>query len=243
MIMKRIILLVIFGLFYFSGISQSSLSVALKDKIVLEQSLILEKQLLAGNLKLGNEIYIRIIKKEPEYRYGILELWVKGNGVDTFSLFKIYPICYYSGGIGPKHFEGDAKTPEGFYFVNKFRLNQYSNYERALNVGYPNKYDKVKSFTGNNIMIHGSCCSLGCIAMTDEYIDEIWTLVIKALAGGQIAINVDIFPFKMTNSILKNYSQNENREFWKNLKDGYDFFEKNKIPPKVKVQNGKYVFE
>lgn len=241
--MIRLILFINFGLLCFSAVSQSSLDLALKDKVVLEQSSILEKQLLSGNLKLGSPIYLRIFKKVPEYRFGILELWVKGNGVDTFSLFKNYPICYYSGGIGPKHFEGDAKTPEGFYSISKYSLNQYSNYERALNIGYPNKYDRIKSFTGNNIMIHGSCCSLGCIAMTDEYIDEIWTMVIKALAGGQMLINVDIFPFYMTNSNLKNYSENENIEFWRNLKEGNDFFEKNKKTPKVKVQNGKYVFE
>ena len=226
-----------------TGFSQSSLSIALKDKVVLTQSPILSKQLQEKNLKLGSPIFIRIIKKTEQDFYGVLEMWVQGNNVDTFSLFKIYPICNYSGGLGPKNYQGDGKTPEGFYYVTKSRINQYSSFHRAFNVGYPNAYDKSKAYTGNYIMIHGACCSIGCVAMTDEYIDEIWTMGIKALAGGQSFFRVHMFPFYMTKANMKMYSDSDYYEFWQNLKQGFDFFEKNKFPPNVKVKNGKYSFE
>ncbi len=237
-------LLSLFLIFFFNNhiFSQNSLSQALKDKVVLTQSPILSKQLQAKQLRLGNAIFIRIIKKAPGYLYGVLELWVQGNNVDTFLLFKKYPICYYSGGLGPKHYEGDGKSPEGFYFVNRNRLNQYSNYHRAFNIGYPNAYDRSKKYTGGYIMIHGSCCSIGCYAMTNKYIDEIWTMGIKALAGGQAFFRVHIFPFYMNESNMKKYYSNKNIYFWENLKQGFDFFETHKYPPNVRVSKGKYVF-
>jgi len=240
--MKIIVQIILIIFISVSGNSQTRFSRVLADKVVLTQSPILLKQLQKKNLKLGNPIFIRVIKQTPDTDYGVLELWVQGNAVDTFSLFKTYPICYYSGGLGPKHYEGDGKTPEGFYYVNKTRLNLYSNFHRAFNLGYPNSFDKSKGYTGGYIMIHGSCCSIGCIAMTDKYIEEIWTIGIKALAGGQAFFRVHVFPFYMTESNMKIYSKNKNIEFWKNLKDGFDYFNSNKKPPNVNVRNGKYVF-
>lgn len=241
--MKPFKLFVLFFFVGFSCFSQTSLSRALKDKVVLTQSPILLKQLQEKDLKLGNPIFIRIIKETEEQDFGVLEMWVQGNGVDTFSLFKTYPICYFSGGLGTKNYEGDGKTPEGFYYVTKSRLKQYSSFHRAFNIGYPNAYDKSKAYTGNYIMIHGACCSIGCVAMTNEYIDEIWTMGIKALAGGQSFFRVHMFPFYMTDENMKIYSDYDYQDFWQNLRQGYNFFEENKFPPNVTVKNKKYLFK
>ncbi len=221
--------------------SQSKLQKAVNDSIVKKLKPKLETDFKNYNLNLGNPIFIRIFKKAPEYEYGVLEIWVQGNEVDTFSLVKEYPICYYSGGLGTKKKQGDGKTPEGFYYVNKHRINQNSSYHRAFNIGYPNSYDKSKNYTGSYIMIHGACCSIGCIAMTDSYIEEIWTIGILALANGQDFFRVHIFPFHMTKYYMNRYKENENFNFWQNLKEGYDFFETHHYPPNVEVKS-KYIF-
>ncbi len=222
--------------------SQSKLARAVNDSIVVKLRPKLQKEFNGLNLSLGNPIFIRIIKQAKNYKHGVLEMWVQGNNVDTFSLFKKYPICYYSGGLGPKKKQGDAKTPEGFYYVNKHRINQNSSYHRAFNIGYPNSYDKARDYTGGYIMIHGACCSIGCIAMTDKYIEEIWTIGILALSNGQDFFRVHIFPFHMTKKNMKKYRKNKNIDFWTNLKEGYDFFETHKYPPNVETES-KYIFK
>ena len=242
-ILKLSVFIFIFALININiSYSQSKLSKAQNDKVIKKLVPILKDEFKNKNLTLGNSIFIRIIKTTKNYDYGILELWVKGNNVDTFSLFKKYPICYYSGGTGPKKKQGDCKTPEGFYYVNKNRINQNSSYHRAFNIGYPNNYDRLFRYTGGYIMIHGACCSIGCIAMTDEIIEEIWTIGITALNHKQAFFRVHIFPFYMTDKKMTENKNNENIEFWKNLKEGYDYFEKNKKPPNVTVK-AKYIFK
>ncbi len=145
--------------------------------------------------------------------------------------------------MGPKHKQGDGKTPEGFYYVTKSRINQNSNYHRAFNIGYPNQYDKAHGYTGNYIMIHGNCVSIGCIAMTDPVIEEIWTIGIEALSNSQNFFRVHIFPFYMTDENMEKYKNNPNIDFWQNLKQGFDYFETYKKPPNVLVRNGKYFCE
>ncbi len=241
----KFIYLTIFIFYVFNSVkSQNLLKYAVKDKIVKKLTPILENSLIKKNLKLGSPVFFRILKKTDKYPdFGELEIWVKNTDEKTFSLFKKYPICYYSGGLGTKKKQGDGKTPEGFYFVNSSRINQYSSYHRSFNIGYPNSYEKKLKYTGSYLMIHGACCSVGCIAMTDEYIEEIWTIGIKALQNGQKFFRVHIFPFHMTEKNMKEYYDKNNMKFWRNLKEGYDFFQKNYYPPNVAVKNFNYIFE
>ena len=194
---------------------------------------------LAGkDLEFGAPIFIRIFKKER-----LLEVWLKKD--ISFNLFKAYPICTYgSGGLGPKTRQGDGKAPEGFYFVTPSRLNPVSNFHLSFNLGYPNSYDSHHGRTGSALMVHGNCVSIGCYAMTDSGIEEIFTLADAAFRKGQSFFRVHIFPYKMTTENMEKYKENPWYGFWSNLKDGYDFFENNnRIPPNVEVRNGKYVFE
>lgn len=194
----------------------------------------LEQSLKQKDLTLGSPIFIRIFKKESE-----LEIWVKNNK-NKFSLFKTYPICYYSGKLGPKLKEGDKQAPEGFYKFSKKALNPNSRYHLSFNLGYPNKYDRSHKRTGNYLMVHGSCVSIGCYAMTDKQIEKIYTLASAAFEGGQKYISVHIFPFKMTKENLSKYSQSKWYSFWTNLKKGYDVFEAKKTVPKIGIKNKKY---
>ena len=186
----------------------------------------------------GQEIFIRIFKQE-----NTLELWTRVKNSEKFELYKTYEVCMWSGSLGPKLKEGDGQSPEGFYTVSKSQLKPDSTYHRAFNIGFPNKFDKANGRTGSFIMVHGDCVSIGCYAMTDKYIEEIYYLAETALNNGQKSFSVHIFPFKMNKEKLEKHSKHKWFAFWQNLKEGYDLFEQSHIPPAVTVQNKKYLFK
>ena len=186
--------------------------------------------------QIGDPVFIRIFKQSAE-----LEIWIKVD--EQYELLYTYEICRQSGYLGPKLKEGDKQGPEGFYYVTKRRLNPNSKFHLAFNIGYPNAYDRAHKRTGSALMIHGDCVSVGCFAMTDEKIEEIYELVEKGLENGQKIVRVHIFPFRMSRKKMEYYRIHKWYPFWSNLKEGYDYFEKKKIPPNVKVKNLKYVFE
>lgn len=191
----------------------------------------------SAHFQIGTPAFIRVFKNE-----NVLELWLKGTGKSRFYLYKTYPICAYSGLLGPKFREGDHQAPEGFYDITEERLWPGSKYHLAMNIGYPNKFDKIHRRTGSNIMIHGDCKSEGCFAMTDKVIEEIYILVEAALENGQDSVPVHVFPFRMTPENMAKWERYEWGPFWRNLKQGYDLFEINRIPPNVSVKNGRYSF-
>lgn len=170
-------------------------------------------------------------------------MWVrKGN---RFRPFKTYPICTYGNrGLGPKTRQGDGKAPEGFYYIAPASLNPFSQFHLSMNLGYPNRYDRLHKRTGGALMIHGNCVSIGCFAMTDPAIEEIFALADGALRNGQPFFRVHIFPFRMTDEAMSAHRNRQWTPFWENLKEGYDFFETNgHIAPNVEVRNGTYRFE
>ncbi|MCO6359280.1 L,D-transpeptidase family protein [Roseivirga pacifica] len=195
----------------------------------------LSEELEAKSLALGNAIFIRIFKEEK-----VLEVWIEKD--ESFTLFKTYEICSFSGKLGPKQKQGDMQSPEGFYFVPPSRMNPWSSYHLSFNLGYPNSYDRSHGYTGNYLMVHGRCVSIGCYAMTDEYIDEIYTLAHKALENGQQYFRVHAFPFRMTEDNMQQHHDSQWLSFWQNLKQGYDWFEEYRTPPNAEVRDGVYVF-
>ncbi|MEN3930900.1 murein L,D-transpeptidase family protein [Microvirga sp. W0021] len=195
----------------------------------------IDQSLEQAGFKLGTPILVRIFKKES-----LLEVWQQRD--DKFTLFKTYPICTWSGALGPKHREGDKQSPEGFYIVTKKQLNPNSRYHRAFNIGYPNAYDKQLDRTGSALMVHGSCVSVGCYAMTDYQISEIYRIIEKAFDAGQAEFQIQIYPFRMTKEAMEANKYNPWLEFWQNLKQGNDLFEASGTPPKAYGCNGVYGF-
>ncbi len=195
----------------------------------------LDQRLAAADLKLGAPVFIRIFKREFE-----LELWLMKDG--KFSRFATYPVCRWSGALGPKVKQGDSQAPEGFYTVDQSALNPNSKYHLSFNLGYPNAFDQAHGRTGSLIMVHGNCVSIGCFAMTDPVIDEIWKIVTAALSGGQGRFQVEVFPFRMTEANLHWRADDPRAPFWRDLKTGYDLFERDRVPPKASVCNGRYAF-
>jgi murein L,D-transpeptidase YafK len=200
----------------------------------------LSPQLLADMQQKGmlpnSPILIRAFKKEAE-----VEIWkMKPDG--HYGLFKSYPICRWSGQLGPKTREGDRQVPEGFYTITPTQMNPRSAYYLSFNVGYPNTYDEAHGYSGGEIMVHGVCSSAGCFSMTDQQIAEIYAVAREAFAGGEPAIQFQSFPFHMTPDNLAKYRLDPNIAFWKELKVGYDNFEVTKQEVAVGVCNSHYVF-
>lgn len=189
-------------------------------------------------LEAGTETFIRIFKAESE-----LELWLKPPEADRFNLAETLPICRWSGDLGPKLKEGDGQSPEGFYWIRLGSLNPNSAYHLSFNLGFPNAYDRAHDRTGSFLMVHGACVSIGCYAMTDPGIEKIYAAVETTLRGGQDAISVHIFPFRMTPENLAAHKDHEWIAFWRNLKTGYDIFEQSQQVPRVRVDARRYVFE
>ena len=193
-----------------------------------------DERLKAQGLALGAPVFLRIFKLESE-----LEIWMEKDG--RYQKFATYPICLWSGRLGPKLREGDRQAPEGFYAVTKDELNPNSRWHRSFSLGFPNAFDRAQGRTGSFIMVHGGCQSVGCFAMTNDVVDEIWQLVTAALDQGQPAFNVQVFPFRMTEKNLAARKGDKWSPFWADLKKGYDAFERTRVPPMVSVCEGRYV--
>ena len=177
-------------------------------KVIQRQTPLLERDLANKDLALSSHIFIRIFKQESE-----LGIFVK-NKQSIFVLFRTYPICDWSGRPGPKTREGDNQSPEGFYFVTPQQLNPWSRFHLSFNLGYPNAYDRAHGRTGSFLMVHGNCVSIGCYAMTDPVIEEIYTLADAAFSGGQAYFRVHIFPFRMSEENLTKHEGSRWTGFW-----------------------------
>lgn len=195
----------------------------------------LKQEMERKDLHMGQPIFMRIFKEENE-----LEIWVKKDL--AYKLFKTYKICKYSGKLGPKLREGDEQSPEGFYTVSVTALNPWSNFHLSFNLGYPNEFDRLHRRTGGALMVHGKCASVGCFAMNDFRIEEIYTIVDAAMSNGQEQFSVHIFPFRMTWEKMAQNATSPWIPFWENLKQGYDFFQGHRAPPVVTVEKQQYAF-
>lgn len=181
----------------------------------------------------GSPVFIRIFKREAQ-----LELWLQRD--TGFELFETYPICYWSGKLGPKLKQGDAQSPEGFYSVSRAQLNPNSEYYRSFDLGFPNHYDRSHGRNGRYLMVHGNCVSRGCYAMTDAQMQEIWRLVTAALDAGQPRFAVHIFPFRPSQNRLDTYSHHAWHGFWRDLAPAYKSFNETRTPPVIAVCGKSY---
>lgn len=196
----------------------------------------LTSRLVSHGVKLGSPVFMRIFKRDFE-----LELWLLRD--DKFHKFATYPICRWSGKLGPKIVQGDHQAPEGFYSVDAKALNPNSRWHRSFNLGFPNAYDRALGRTGSLLMVHGGCASVGCYAMTNPAIDEVWKIVTAALTGGQKRFQVQVFPFRMSETNIERHASSPYAPFWHELKIGHDLFDAEKLPPRVNVCGKNYVFE
>ncbi len=196
---------------------------------------LLEKDLALLGLHLGSAVFLRAFKEDRR-----LELWIHQDSTQKFTHFRTYKIAALSGNLGPKIAEGDGQVPEGFYSVTRDALHPGSSFHLAFNIGFPNAFDREHGRTGSFIMIHGNAVSTGCLAMTDEKIEEIYTLCEAALNGGQLAFSVEIYPFRPTAIRLVRESMSPWFDFWTQLSHGYQSFENSHLPAQPRVVAGRY---
>jgi murein L,D-transpeptidase YafK len=195
-----------------------------------------KERLADAGLTSGAPMLIRVFKETSE-----LEVWIEKG--ERFELFATYPICHWSGSLGPKLREGDKQTPEGFYAVGQRQLRQLGRWPRAINLGFPNAYDRAHDRDGSYILMHGGCSSVGCFAMTNPVMSEIHGLAKSAIQGGQRYVPVHVFPFRLTDAALATHASSPWHSFWTNLQAGYTSFERTRRPPRVSVCEGQYRIE
>jgi murein L,D-transpeptidase YafK len=193
-----------------------------------------DRRLAEKSMSAGSPLMIRIFKQESE-----LELWMLREG--RFELFATYPICFWSGRLGPKLREGDRQAPEGLYSVGLEQLYEKGRRPRSFDIGFPNAFDRAFARTGSYIFVHGGCTSIGCFAMTNPAMDEIYALSERALREGQDRIEVHAFPFRMTEANLAAHAESPWHGFWLNLKEAYDAFERTRVPPRVAICDRRYI--
>lgn len=222
------------------GFKQQQLKFERVSNAFSEKGNALQKELNKAGFVSNYQLFIAAYKAEAK-----LEIWLKANGKNQFTLFKTYNFCASSGTLGPKIIEGDLQIPEGFYKINVF--NPMSNFHLSLGVDYPNAVDKVRTGsnrkTGGDIYIHGDCVTVGCIPLSDDKIKEVYLLAVEAKNNGQDDIPVYIFPFRMTDGNMKKYISQypKQQDFWQNLQHGYAYFDKYKTLPTITQTKGKYV--
>ena len=197
------------------------------------QDIPLDKRLTALDLKKGGHIFIRLFKQEK-----LLELWMRRG--DKYVLARSYPICAYSGTLGPKLAEGDKQAPEGIYWIKPSQLYASRRYRLVMDLGYPNAFDHANGRTGSYLQLHGGCSSAGCYAMTNKVMQEIYDLADAAFKTGQKHIAVHSYPFRMTQANFIRHKKSQWYGFWINLKQVYDTFEQSRVPPEVRVCDKSY---
>lgn len=195
---------------------------------------VLEEALAAKGLALGSPVYLRLTKQPAELTAYVSD--ADGN----FKAFRTWPACSVSGTLGPKQKEGDMQAPEGFYKVRPAQMNPASSFHLSFNLGYPNAFDRAHGRTGSLLMVHGNCVSIGCFAMTDAGIEEIWTLMQAAFENGQSAVDVHVFPFPMSTANLKAQEASEHAAFWQSLAPAWTQFDETGRVPRVKVSGKTY---
>ena len=212
---------------------------------IKEKQGLIEKTLNQNQISIDNLNLLLIAYKDND----LIDIYAKTKQVGSYKKILSYDICSRSGQLGPKRKQGDRQVPEGFYHIDRF--NPTSSFYLSLGLNYPNLADKRKSKASNlggDIFIHGSCVTIDCLPMTDNFIKEIYLLAVYARNNGQNKIPVYVFPFKMTEQNMTSYKAKykDNKElisFWDNLKIGYDKFVKDSRELNIKVtENGNYTY-
>src|SRR6266567_4065037 len=220
-----------------AGCNTDTVTAVSSERALRPLSSEMTRELEKKNMPKESPILVRLFKEESE-----LEVW-KQDTAGRFALLKTYPICRWSGELGPKIKEGDRQAPEGFYSISPGQMNPNSQYYLSFDLGYPNAYDRAYGRTGAQLMVHGDCSSRGCYSMTDEQISEIYALGRDSFFGGQKSFQVQAYPFRMTAQNFAKHRNNPHIAFWKMLKKGNDHFEVSKLEPKVNVCDKRYVFD
>lgn len=201
---------------------------------------LLEAELESMGLKLGDPVFLRVIKEEQ-----VIEVWMQAERGLDYVHYKTYLLCRPAGPAGPRVSGRDLQLPEGFYGVTLHSLRPWHRHYLAFEMGYPNAADRQQHRPGRAVLVQGDCVGAGSLALNNPNMEELYTLVAAALAAGQGSVFVHLFPFRLTDSRMNQELANQSPwiDFWGNLKEGYDYFEIVRQPPSPSVKAGRYGFE
>jgi murein L,D-transpeptidase YafK len=183
------------------------------------------------------DLYLRAFKEE-----GMLELWVKPKDEKQYKLITTYPFFQGISKLGPKERLGDHQVPEGVYSIDY--LNPQSLFNISMCINYPNAADAIRNAKetdlGSAICIHGNEASVGCLAITDLRIPNVYILAAEATDKGQQKIPVHIFPARFKTGKLEELEEyyEGNTDFidlWRSLEPLYTYFEKEQQLPVIKI--------
>ncbi len=203
--------------------------------VVAARESLLAAEFAAKDLKLGSPVFIRIYKNTSR-----MELWVQQGA--RYALFKTYGICRWAGGLGPKMHEGDNQSPEGLYHISSEDLIVNPRWHRAMNINYPNRFDVMNGRGGSGILIHGKCASVGCFAIQDANVEEVYDAVRAALHNGQARIPVLALPFSFAKYAPAVEDTAKMNDFWSDLRRADILFDRDRLPPTAYVCDGRYYF-
>jgi murein L,D-transpeptidase YafK len=192
-------------------------------------------EFFSRNLELGSPVFIRVYKQTSE-----MQLWVQQGS--HYVLFKTYGICRWAGGLGPKFYEGDNQSPEGLYHITSSDLIVNPRWDRAMNINYPNNFDRANGRTGSSILIHGKCASIGCFAIQDANVEEVYAAVRAALHNGQARVPVLVLPFRFAEVAPSVNDTLKMDNFWIDLRRADLLFDRDRIPPAAWLCDGRYYF-
>jgi hypothetical protein len=153
------------------------------------------------------EVTLVALKQEKK-----LELWARDSG--KFRFIRNYNIQAISGVAGPKLRQGDKQVPEGVYSIAG--LNPNSHYHLSMKINYPNDFDlfhasqEGRTAPGSDIFIHGKAVSIGCLAMGDDTIDELFVLTAQVGAENVKVViaprDPRVFPLRTDNMALPRWT-------------------------------------
>ena len=150
------------------------------EKAILRYGLRMEPQLITLFTKAGvayppRDVALLAFKQERQ-----LQLWAKSEN-QSWQYIHTYPLTAFSGRLGPKLKEHDRQIPEGVYRL--ITLNPFSSMHLSMMINYPNNFDRLQASKdgrkqlGSNIFLHGKAMSVGCLAVGDKAIDQLFLLV------------------------------------------------------------------
>lgn len=199
-------------------------------------AMLLSPALRSEGSSLGAPVFIQIFK-----RPSVLKLFMRQDHGERFVPIAHFPVCARSGDIGPKQREGDNQAPEGLYTVRPRQMNPHSSFHLSFNLGFPNAAERARGWTGSFLMVHGGCASIGCYAMTDPIIEQIWAVMAAAFRAGQPAIDVHCFPFSLSETDSEAHRGSRFSEYWAEIAPAYQIFDRTQRPPRVRIRNGRYL--
>lgn len=186
------------------------------------------------------ELYLRAFKSER-----VLEVWAGDGRGRPLVLFEQHPICGESGTLGPKVERGDLQIPEGLYVVTK--LHPDSQGWLSLRMSYPNAADRSRAAErgasehrrispGGDILVHGTCISIGCIAIDNEPIERVYLLALEPMSRGR-SVRVDVFPGRFDidrlDALFEHASELSTVRLWRSLVPAYFAFERTRRVPQA----------